>query len=291
MSSRGTFTFLVAAAGRVATGVAVLLQRAGHKPVAVASRSPDSARRAAEWLGTAVVDLDTGPLPPADVALIGATDAAVEGVARRIATRVSPSTILWHLSGASGIAPLKFWSGQGNPVAALHPVQACPSVEAAVARLPGSAWGVTCSAEAESWAKEMIARDLEGVPVPVTEEMRPLWHAASVTTSNGIAALLAAGEVMLAQAGILGADGADQILGPLAAGTLANVRVAGGGAKALTGPILRGEVGTVQRHLDALAAAPEALQSYRAAARLIVAAAGDRLPATAGSQIRRLLEG
>ncbi len=83
--------------------------------------------------------------------------------------------------------------------------------------------------------------------------------------------MLAEGEAMLR---ILGIARPEAILGPLAAGTVTNAREVGGGAAALTGPIVRGESRTLQMHLDALASdAPELMHPYALTARLIVDAA------------------
>ena len=116
----------------------------------------------------------------------------------------------------------------------------------------------------------LIEDDLEGYPVALSEEVRSIWHAAAVATSNGVAALLAAGESMLADIGI---QDPVRVLGPLAEGTLQNAREGGGGAATLTGPVVRGERETVRRHVAALRDRPGSFAQYRAAAFLIVQAA------------------
>jgi predicted short-subunit dehydrogenase-like oxidoreductase (DUF2520 family) len=162
----------------------------------------------------------------------------------------------------------------GASACAIHPVQAIYSVDAGIERLPGSAWGVTCSDPgAEERMIELIDRDLDGFSVVFPEPLRPLWHAAAVVTSNGIAALMAVGEALLAEIGV---DDPARVLGPLAAGTVENARRGGGGSATLTGPVIRGEAETLERHLSALAErTPEQGERYRAVTALIIRVARD----------------
>jgi predicted short-subunit dehydrogenase-like oxidoreductase (DUF2520 family) len=173
--------------------------------------------------------------------------------------------------------------------AAIHPVQSCPEVAAAVDRLPGSAWGVTASPEVARWAFDLITNDLHGLPVTVAEADRPVWHAAAVVTANGAAALMSLGEAMLAEIGI---DHPQTVLGPLLAGTVSNAH-ARGAAAALTGPFVRGEAATVRSHVEALRGrAPHLLEAYRLIAQTILLAAVDagRLETEVAGVVRRELE-
>ena len=256
-------------AGRVGTAVAEVLRRSSHEVTGVSSRRAESAERAAARLETTTFD-HRSELPSADVLLLGVPDEAIGQIVTELGPSLGPGVVVVHLAGALGIAPLAEAGRAGAGVAALHPVQTFPDVERGIERLPGSAWGVTASQEVESWAVELIAADLDGLPVIVTEEARPVWHAAAVSTSNGIAALLAAGEAMLAAIGI---EEPHRVLGPLAAGTVANAGEQGA-AGSLTGPVVRGEQETIARHLDALTdASPHLAEGYASIAGVIVDAA------------------
>ena len=136
---------------------------------------------------------------------------------------------------------------------------------------------------------ELILEDLHGMPVPLPESARPMWHAAAVTTSNGIAALMAVAESILAAIGV---EDPVAVLGPLAAGTVANASEGGGGGLTLTGPVVRGESETVKRHLTALAESdPHLEQLYRKVAGLIVTTAetAGRLEPAAARAIDELI--
>lgn len=256
-------------AGNVGTAVASLFARKDHEIVAVASRTPASAEAASKRLGADVYAVDE--LPETDLVLLGVPDAAIQGVSADIAGRVAGGAYVWHFAGSCGPSVLGAVIGNGGIACATHPVQACPTVDAAVARLPGSAWGVTCSdPAAEERIVELIGRDLDGYALVLPEEVRSIWHAAAVATSNGLAAVLATGESILADMDI---DDPMRVLGPLAEGTLQNAREGGGGAATLTGPVVRGEKETVRLHVNALRDRPGSLMQYRAAAFLIVQAA------------------
>lgn len=276
------FTYALVGAGRVGTSVARLLQNRGNEPRAVSSRSKQSGERAASLLDVPIVDINE--LPSVDVVLIGTPEAAIAEVAGQLAL---DGGVAVHFAGAYGIGPLLPAIERGMWGCALHPVQACPDIPTAIERLPGSAWGVTCTWPAREWAHRFVSEEVGGTPIDVPEDARPVWHAAAVSTSNGIAALMAVGERLLAAVGI---ETPEKVLGPLARGTVDNAIAGGGGAATLTGPAIRGEVVTVERHLNGIRdLSPQLLSGYVLAAELILEA-GTIDETTAGS-IRRLLEG
>ncbi len=258
------FELCLVGAGKAGTAVALALSSAGHRVVAVASRTEASALAAAEYLGAPVAAADD--LPPCDVVLLGVPDAAVASVAATVVPALRPGTVVWHLAGSLGIAALP--PGDLRRCA-LHPVQAFPSREVP-ALLRGSSWGVTCDGAVREWARAVVTRDLGGNAVDVREEDRAVWHAAAVTAANGITALLSLAETILASIGI---DRPERVLGPLAAGAVES-SVARGATASLTGPAVRGEWDTVAAHVQALeVGAPELLEPYREATRLIFRAA------------------
>lgn len=275
------------ACGRVGTAVAVLLQRAGCDVTGLWSRSAPSLERAAALLDAPRLDL-AAPIS-ADLVIVGANDPAIADVARMIAPSVPPGIVVAHLSGSLGAEVLSPVEDSGAIPAALHPVQACPDVPTAIERLPGSAWGVTTSDQVfepvAGWVRDL----LKGSPVRVQERDRAIWHAASVMTSNGIAALMAFGESLLSG---IGMNQAEKILGPLAAGTVANAVGGGGGGTTLTGPVVRGEVETIERHLTSLESkAPHLLAGYRTVVTTILAAAREhgRIDEDTAARIEGLL--
>jgi predicted short-subunit dehydrogenase-like oxidoreductase (DUF2520 family) len=255
--------------GRVGPAVAALLQEAGHVVTGVASRTRDSAAATASRFNAPIFEAHA-ELPDATVFLIAVPDAAIREVVHGIGTRLPAGAVVCHFAGAFGVeflGPVADSSGR----CALHPVQACPTTALAMARLPGSAWGVTCSPWLQTWARDLVGRDLRGLPIDVVEEDRPLWHAAAVTTANGATALISSAEAMLRSIGI---ERPMDVLGPLAAGAVQNARDVQDAVSVLTGPAIRGDVATIRLHLDALSRrVPELSHAYRLAARITIDAA------------------
>ena len=276
-------------AGRVGTAVAKLLADAGHPITGIWSRSRPSAERASEILQAPVMELDE-LLPRSELVLIGVTDDALAYMAERVAPYIDGLPLVCHFAGSIGVEPLEALTGTGARVAAMHPVQACPDLATAIRRLPGSAWGVTCDERARDQVSALV-EELAGVTVWVDEAHRALWHAAAVATSNGIAALMSIGEALL---GSIGVTSPEYVIGPLASGTVSNAREGGGGGPTLTGPIVRGDVDTIKRHMAALAGAPSELRdAYRWAAGLILAGAraAGRVDDQTAAEIREALRG
>ena len=287
-SSDGSLSFLLIGAGRVGTAVSVLLKRSGAVVAGVSSRSKKSSENAARRLGTETFDYRM-ELPEADLVLVGAGEDGIADIASTVAHRVAPGTFACHFAGALGTGPLEALRARGVSTLALHPVQACPDVDSAVLRLPGSVWGVTCADENFAWAIDFVDR-VHGRPVRVAENDRPVWHAASVTVSNGIAALMAVGEAMLASIDV---DDPATVLGPLASGTVDNAREGGGGGATLTGPVVRNETEALLRHIEALRRVEDGLaEEYLAVASSIVRVAvrAGRLDEEAAARMLAALE-
>lgn len=259
------FSLSLVGAGRAGTAVAAGLQGAGHRVVAVASRTATSAEAAAARLGAEVADLEA--LPASDVVLLGVPESALESTGAAVAERMSPGTVVWHLAGAVGIEPLVAVARLGGLRCALHPVEAFPDPDAGLGRLPGSAWGLTCDDGVRDWAHAIVTEDLGGRVFDLGERDRPVWHAAAVTAAGGAIAIMSLGERLLESIGI---HAAGDVLGPLAGAAVANA-AARGATASLTGPAVRGEWATVTSHVRALeAAAPELVEPYREATRLIL---------------------
>ena len=277
------FSFVLIGAGTVGTAVATLLQDSGHRAVGVVSRTKESAERAASILETTVVSRT----PEADAYLIGAPLDAVSAIVDSTMDDVDVADRYFvHFAGAAGIDPLQKASDAGAHAGALHPVQACPDLDSALRNLPGSVWGVTSSPAAAEWSEAFVA-SVGGTTVTVREDDRPLWHAAAVITSNGIAALLAGGEAILEQ---LDVPEPQDVLGPLARGTLDNAVSGGGGGATLTGPVVRGELDSVREHFVRLKAADERFADFYAMVSSLIVQAAERAGRVSADLPQRLKE-
>lgn len=263
----------VVGAGRVGTAMAVLLGRAGHRIVAVSGGAATLDRAAAHLPGVPVRSNEEA-VRGAKVVLLGTPDAAIEPACAGLAAAgaLEPGVAVAHLSGATGLDALAAARSVGARVLSVHPLQSCPDVEAAIARIPGSAFAVSADGEAGFGLGERLARDAGGRPFRLDDGMKPLYHAAAVFASNYLVAVTALAERLERTAGVPDPLGA---LGPLQRGTLDNVEALGPAA-ALTGPAVRGDAPTVERNLEALAEhAPEAVAAYVALADVALALAVD----------------
>ncbi len=242
--------------GRAGTTVAAALAARGWRVVAVAGKSPDatSTQAAARRLGAPAVAVEDAARD-ADLVIVATPDTAIESVAAALAPGVRPDTLVIHLSGARGLDAL---AALPSRVGALHPLQTMPTVEAGLARLPGSWCAIAGDPEVAA-----LAAQLELPPVEVSDADRARYHAAACIASNHLVALLAQVERVSPVPLVA--------LLPLVQASVDHVGTLGAEA-ALTGPIARGDVDTVRAHLDALPA--DERDAYRALARAAYVLAG-----------------
>jgi predicted short-subunit dehydrogenase-like oxidoreductase (DUF2520 family) len=131
-------------------------------------------------------------------------------------------------------------------------------------RLADCCFGVTAPGPVLPIAQALVV-EMGAEPVVIEEEMRPLYHAALAHTANHLVTLVAQGLDLL---GVAGVEAADRVLAPLLSAALDNALRHGDGA--LTGPVSRGDSGTVAAHVSALgrSGVPGAQLTYRALARI-----------------------
>lgn len=167
-----------------------------------------------------------------------------------------------HTSGAQGITVLDPAAARGVLPLALHPVMTFAGRPEDVDRLLGATFGVTAPDELRPVAESLVV-EMGGEPVWVPESARPLYHAALSVGSNHLVTLVNDALALLDGAGV---EAPEQLLAPLLSASLDNVLRLRDAA--LTGPVARADIATLQRHRRALSeAAPELLLSYLAMAR------------------------
>ena len=245
----------VVGAGRVGAVLGAALTAAGHSVVAAAAVSAASRDRAARLLpGAAILPADDVARAATDLLLLAVPDDALAGVVAGLAATgaLRPGQIVTHTSGAHGLAVLGAVEGM-----ALHPAMTFTGDDGDLARLPGIAWGVT--ARDRAFATRLVA-DLGGVPEWVAEDARPLYHAALAHGANHLVTLVNEAADLLRGAGV---EEPARVLSPLLHAALDNALRLGDAA--LTGPVSRGDAGTVGKHLDRLPA--DAVPAYLALAR------------------------
>ncbi|MFG2831649.1 Rossmann-like and DUF2520 domain-containing protein [Streptomyces sp. NPDC048434] len=254
----------VVGAGRVGPALAASLQLAGHRPVAVSGVSDASVRRAAELLPDVPLVTPAEVLARADLVLLTVPDDAladlVSGLAETGAVR--PGQLLVHTSGRYGTAVLDPATRAGALPLALHPAMTFTGTSVDVQRLAGCSFGVTSPDELRM-AAEALVIEMGGEPEWIAESARPLYHAALAIGANHLVTLVAQSMELLRDAGV---QAPDRMLGPLLGAALDNALRSGDAA--LTGPVARGDAGTVAAHIAELRRhAPQSVAGYVAMAR------------------------
>jgi predicted short-subunit dehydrogenase-like oxidoreductase (DUF2520 family) len=278
----------IVGAGAVGTALGVALTRAGWQVGAVASRDPARRERFRSLVpGTRGFADATALLDEVELIVLAVPDDVIPALAAGL--RMYSGQAMIHTSGALGAEVLEPAMAAGTQVGAFHPLVAFADTELAVAALKGA----TVAIEGDDQLANLLARMAEAIgaqPVRLAPGTKAAYHAAAVLAAGGFVALLDAIAELGAVAG-LDEAGSLEVYGRLAEQTLANARALGV-ARALTGPMTRGDVGTLERHLATLRShAPDALPLYVAAAEREIALAERRgaLAPEAASAMRRSL--
>jgi predicted short-subunit dehydrogenase-like oxidoreductase (DUF2520 family) len=254
----------VLGAGKVGSVLGAALVQAGHRVVAASGVSDDSQRRAADRLGVKTSPPDE-VVAAAELIMLAVPDDAlpdlVGGLARTGAAL--KGKLLVHTSGAYGLSVLDPAAEVGALPLALHPVMTFTGRDDDLNKLTGISYGVTAPDLLRPVAEALVI-EMGGEPVWIAESDRALYHAALANAANHMVTLIAESQELLQRIGV---EHPGRMLGPLLGAALDNVLRLG--IAGLTGPVVRGDAGTVRKHVDALIlAAPEAADAYIALARL-----------------------
>ncbi|MFZ3047701.1 MAG: Rossmann-like and DUF2520 domain-containing protein [Desulfatirhabdiaceae bacterium] len=249
--------------GRMGTALAKTLGDKGYAIVGVSSLHRTSAQRLADICGISVAtDQPWEITRKADVVFLSTPDGVIESVCESISQRdgFSSAAVVLHCSGAHPSTILASARKFGASIGSMHPLQSFASVDLTQNPFKGIRVAIEGDSKAVSMADRM-ARDLEELPLQILTEGKPLYHAAAVVASNFLVTLMGAAFRLIQQAGVK-PDEAFSVLKPLVEGTLSNIdRV--GIHQALTGPVVRGDVQTVETHIQAISQTlPELLPFY-----------------------------
>ncbi|MER7439291.1 Rossmann-like and DUF2520 domain-containing protein [Micromonospora avicenniae] len=278
-----SLTVGVIGAGRVGAVLGAALSAAGHRVVAATGGSGVNRNRLALLPGVAPGSAAEVARAATDLLLIAVPDDSLACVVATLADGglLHPGQVVAHTSGAHGLAVLDPAAAVGARPLALHPAMTFTGTPEDLGRLAGISYGVTAPTDLRPLAARLVA-DLGGVPEWVGETDRPLYHAALAHGANHLVTLVNEAADRLRDAGVTQPE---KVLAPLLRAALENALHYGD--EALTGPVSRGDAGTVERHLARLAAtAPESVAPYLALARRTAdraIASGRLAPADAAS--------
>ncbi len=254
----------IVGAGAVGTALGVAFSRAGWPIAAVASRDPARRERFASLVGgqTRAFAEANAILDEVELIFLAVPDDALAQVAGDL--HLYSGQAIVHTSGLLGVEVLAAAMAAGTQAGSFHPLVAFADTERAVAALHGA----TVALEGDDQLVSLLAQMAEAIgaiPVRLAPGAKAAYHAAAVLAAGGFVALLDA----IAELGrVAGLDeaGSLAVYAPLVEQTLGNARALGIRA-ALTGPMTRGDVGTLEAHLTELSRhAPDVLPLYLAAA-------------------------
>ena len=254
----------VVGAGRVGAVLGAALQRVGHRVVAVSGVSEESRDRAAQLLpGTPVLAPEDVVRQAELVVLAVPDDALADLVAGLSATRTwQAGQLVAHTSGRHGLEVYAPALDQHVLGLALHPAMTFTGTALDLDRLVECCFGVTAPEPLRPVAEALVL-EIGAEPVWIEESARGLYHAAPAHGANHLVTLIAQSLQALRAAGV---ESPSRVLGPLVSAALDNALRAGDAA--LTGPVARGDAGTVAEHLRQLQSlTPDIRPTYVALAR------------------------
>lgn len=282
----------VISAGRVGSVLGAALARAGHVVTGVSAVSQASRNRADELLPGIPVADPTEVAARADLVLLAVPDDELEGLVKGLVATESlrAGQIVVHTSGALGVQVLEPAAELGALTIALHPVMTFTGRAEDLQRMSAACVGVTAAdGDEAAWSVgEALVVEMDAEPVRIPESVRPLYHSALAHGANHLITLVRDAADLLTGSGVANAE---RLLGPLLSAALDNALRHGD--RALTGPVARGDTGTLRKHLGVLAQqAPEILPSYRVLARRTAERAEDSglLKPEAANDVRTTLE-
>lgn len=245
-------TLGIVGAGKAGSTLARLWSQRGYRVLSVNSRTPAHMRLLAEQVGARAVDTAIEVIESADLTLFTVPDDVIVSLAQSVA-EISGDLVgkaIIHTSGSHGAESLNALANRGAATGGLHPAFPFADIETSIANLPGATFALeTQDAHLRNWLYD-LAMALEGRVLDIPQGKKALYHAALTIASNYAVTLYAQAEAILLS---LGAERstAEHALNILVGATADNLRTKGI-PDALTGALVRGDVGTVAAHIAAL---------------------------------------
>ncbi len=234
--------------GVVATALSQALAGAGYRVTAVHGRDSARAQALARTIpGAAAAPSRQAVADGADLVMLTVSDDAIVPVAASVRWRRGVAVA--HCNGAASLDLLGPAADAGAAVGVFHPLQSFASAEQAKRLMSGSAFRVEASSDELRRMLEQMATAVGGRPFALGADPT-LYHVSAVLASNYLVTLLDLASTLWTELGASREDGLRSLL-PLVRGTIENIERLGTPA-ALTGPIARGDAGTVAHHIDVL---------------------------------------
>ena len=236
--------------GRAGAGLALALTQAGYAVRLHGRQKKDLPKPLTMTVGDGI-----SPPPwlgDVEILILAVRDDAITPLATSLgkARAVGERQVVLHLSGSQGQEALGPLVTSHAALGSIHPLQTIVEPELAPARLKG-AWAAVEGMPRAVEAGERLAQGLGMRPFRIATKAKPIYHAGAVFASNYLVVVEAVAQRLLRHAGLSDAD-AWAALRPLVEGTIENLS-RHEPREALTGPVVRGDTATIDRHLQSLA--------------------------------------
>ncbi|MBN1292578.1 MAG: DUF2520 domain-containing protein [Candidatus Latescibacteria bacterium] len=280
-------------AGRAGRAIASAMTLAGYRFTWIGSSKREDAELLAQLIGCSAYGVEfTGFEEHAEFLILSVPDDEIESVAQQAIDSgiITDQTIAAHLSGALDSIVLNPVCSAGASIMAFHPAQSFTVDSNPELVFKGICFDMEGDIRACSMG-EKIACDLGAVSVILTPEQRLFTHLAMTITSNYSVTLIRMAEDIMKTAGV-SEKTAGKMLFPLFTQTVRNIEVSGT-VKALTGPVARGDINIIRKHLVSLKnLSTEYNVLYRSMARIAVQIAAERgdINTDIEKQIKRMLD-
>ena len=246
-------------AGNVGGSLAVAMSNAGYPVTAVGSRTFASAQTFAGRISDCTAYENIHEVADrADFVFISTSDDAIKIVCDQVSWREGQGVA--HCSGAASVDLLQPAVDQGAVAGAFHPLQAFNSVENGVKAIPGVTFGIEGNDAIQAYLRG-IASDIKGIPISLRPQDKVLYHVSGVLMGNLLAVLASVAASMWEKFDHTRDEGV-RALSPMMPAVSSNLDSVGV-PQAVAGPYVRGDIGTVRKHLEAVSSsAPEYLALY-----------------------------
>ena len=264
-------------AGKVGGALAITMARACYNIVGVSSRTFDSARLIAEQINNCeAYDLSQKLVDNVDVLFITTPDDLIGSVVSEIRWHAGQAVI--HCSGAASVSVLTIAQQAGAVTGAMHPLQALSSIENGIDSIPGTTFGIEANGILKNYLIDIV-HSIGGLPVFINAEDKAMYHLTGVLMGNLLTALGAVSAELWETFGFTRAEGVKALV-PMMRQVSVNLEKSGL-PDAIAGPYVRGDIGTVRNHLEALRErAPQYIALYSELARAGLPFACERGPVT-----------
>jgi predicted short-subunit dehydrogenase-like oxidoreductase (DUF2520 family) len=277
-------------AGTVGTALAVLLSRKGYNFIGASRLS-----RKRTGIKDSIVsnfhllDNNQEVADSSDIVFITTPDGVISDIAREVKWRAGQYVV--HCSGADSTDILEPARKAGAMVGGFHPLQTFAGIKEAIENIPGSTFAIEAEEPLKTILKE-LATAMGGECIELTASDKAAYHAAAVFSCNYLVTLVKMA-TDLWQTFSVTPDRAVKALLPLIRGTLHNIETIGI-PNCLTGPIARGDTGTIEKHIKTLEEkSPGLLSAYKELGRqtIPIALAKGKISEEQAGELEAILSG